>query len=48
MGKNSGYGIRIRDEQRGSYFQELGNKILKFFYADKGSGMEKIRIRYPG
>ncbi len=38
----------------GSYFRELINnfwvKILKFFYADPGSGMEKIRIRdkHPG
>jgi hypothetical protein len=28
MGKNSGSGVRIRDEHPGSYFQEL--KILKF------------------
>ncbi len=36
----------------GSYFRELKNifqlKILKFFDADPGSGMEKIRIRDPG
>jgi hypothetical protein len=36
-----------------SYFLELRNpsfwvKILKFFDADPGSGMEKIRIRDPG
>jgi hypothetical protein len=43
----------IRDEQPGSYFLELKNhcfgffgvKILKFFDADPGSGMETIRIR---
>jgi hypothetical protein len=44
--------IRIRDEQPGSYFRELGNffsvKILKFFDAVPGSGMEKIWIRDPG
>jgi hypothetical protein len=42
--------IQIRDEQPGSYFRELVNhfwgvKILKFFDADPGSGMEHIRIR---
>jgi hypothetical protein len=44
--------IRIRDEQPGSYFQDLRNnfwvKILKFFDADPGSGMEKIKILDPG
>jgi hypothetical protein len=45
--------IQIRDEQPGSYFLELRNhflkvKILKFFDADPGSGMEKSRIRDPG
>jgi hypothetical protein len=47
--------IRIRDEQPGSYFRELGKKffgvtILQFFYADPVSGMEKIRTRdkHPG
>ncbi len=44
MGKKSGSGIRSRDEQPGSYFQELRNKffgvkILKFFDADPGSGI---------
>jgi hypothetical protein len=50
----SGSGIRIRDEQPGSYFRELRNnffnvKILKFFMRirdgknlDPGSGMEKF------
>jgi hypothetical protein len=52
MGKKSGSGIRIRDEQPGSYFQELKklifwDKILKFFYVYPGSGMEKIRIPDP-
>jgi hypothetical protein len=47
MGKKSGSGIWIRDEKPGSYFRELRNnflelKILKFFYADPGSGMEKF------
>jgi hypothetical protein len=48
----SGFGTRIRDEQHGLYFGELRNhfwvKILKFFDADPGSGMEKIRIRDTG
>jgi hypothetical protein len=26
----------------------LGVKILKFFDEDPGSGMETVRIRYPG
>jgi hypothetical protein len=39
MGKNSGSGIRIRDEKPGSYFRELkkqffGLKYLKFFDVD--------------
>jgi hypothetical protein len=45
----SGYGIRIRDEQPGSFFRELSKnfwvKIPKFFVADPGSGKEKIRIQ---
>jgi hypothetical protein len=52
MGKKSGSGsgIRIRDEQPGSYFLELRNhffglRYFKFFDADPGSGMEKVRIR---
>jgi hypothetical protein len=40
MGKKSGSGSGIRDEQAGSYFLELRNhywvKILKLFYADPG------------
>jgi hypothetical protein len=44
--KNPDPGIRIRDEQPRSYFRELRNnflgKILKFFDANPGSGMEKI------
>jgi hypothetical protein len=40
-------------EQPGSYSLELrkqffGVKILKFFDADPGSGMETVRIRDPG
>jgi hypothetical protein len=51
MGKKSGSGSLIRDEQPGSYFLELRNhflglkKILNFFDADPGSGIETIRIR---
>ncbi len=54
MGKKSGSRsrIRIRDEKPGSYFRELRKhflvKILQFFDVDRGSGMEKIRIRDPG
>jgi hypothetical protein len=44
--QTSGSGIRIRDEQPRSCFQELGNhfwvKILKYFDADPESGMEKF------
>ncbi len=40
MGKNSGSGIRIRDELPKSYFLELKTifwvKILKFFDVDRG------------
>jgi hypothetical protein len=42
MGKKSGSGSGIRDEQPGSY-SYFWVKILKFFYAYLGSGMEKIR-----
>ncbi len=46
----------IRKELPGSYFPELRNhffgflgvKILKFFDADPGSGMETVRIPDPG
>jgi hypothetical protein len=60
MGKKSGSGSEIRDEQPGSYFLELRNhffwvKIIKFFDVDPGwkkvgSAMEKSRIRdkHPG
>ena len=55
-GRKSASGSGIRDEQPGSYFPELRNnffgflglKILKFFDADPGSGMETVRIRDPG
>jgi hypothetical protein len=55
-GRKSASGSGIRDEQPGSYFLELRNhffvffwvKILKFFDADPGSGMENVRIRDPG
>jgi hypothetical protein len=40
------------NEQPGKYFHSLETiiwvKILKFFDADPGSSMEKIRIRDPG
>ncbi len=50
MGRKSASGSGIRDEQPRSYFLELrnhffGDKILKFFDADPGSGMETVRIR---
>jgi hypothetical protein len=50
MGRKSAFGSGIRDEQPGSYFLEIRNhffgvKILKFFDADPGSGMETGRIR---
>ncbi len=54
MGRKSASGSGIRDEQPRSYFLELRNhffgvKILKFFDADPGSGMETVvRIRDPG
>jgi hypothetical protein len=56
MGRKSASGSGIRDEQPGSYFLELGNhffgffgvKILKFFDADPGFGIETVRIRDPG
>jgi hypothetical protein len=57
IGKKSGSGSGIRNEQPGSYFLELRNhflglKKLKFFDVDQGwkkfgSGMEKNRIRDP-
>jgi hypothetical protein len=56
MGRKSASGSGIRDEQPESYFLEprnhffylFGVKILKFFDADPGSGMETVRIRDPG
>ena len=54
MGRKSASGSGIRDEQPGSYFLELRNhffgvkKILYFFDADPGSGMETVWIRDPG
>ncbi len=54
MGKRSGSGSGIRDEQPESYLLELRNhffglkKILKFVDADPGSGMGTIRIGDPG
>jgi hypothetical protein len=53
MGKKSGSrsGIRIRDEDLDPISESLEPifwvKILKFFDADPGSGMEKIRIWDP-
>jgi hypothetical protein len=53
MGTKSASGSGIRHEQPGSYFLELRNhffgvKILKFFDADPGSGMETVRVRDSG
>jgi hypothetical protein len=56
MSRKSASGSGIRDEQPGSYFLELRNhflcvkiyKILEFFDADPGSGMEKSQIRDLG
>ncbi len=46
MGQKSRYksGIRIRDENPGSYFREIRNnfKILKFFYADPDPGSRNL------
>jgi hypothetical protein len=54
MGKKSGSGIGSGMNKPDHISQSLGTifwvKILKFFDADPGSGMEKIRIRdkHPG
>jgi hypothetical protein len=52
LGKKSGSGSGIRDEQPGSYFLELRNhflvKILKFFYADPRSGIRDGNKSDPG
>ncbi len=60
MGKKSGSGIGIRDEQTGSYFRELRNQFLRLKYLNSlmrirdpwwktfGSRMDKIRIRDLG
>jgi hypothetical protein len=56
MGRKSASGSGIWDEQprsnflevRNHFFGFLGIKILKFFDADPGSGMETVRIRDPG
>jgi hypothetical protein len=50
MDKKSGSGSGMNNPDHISYFWF---KILKFFDADPGwkkfgSGMEKVRIRYPG
>jgi hypothetical protein len=47
MGRKSASGFGIRDEQPG-FFVFFGVKILKFFDADPGSGMETVRIRDQG
>ena len=52
----SGYGIQdgkksrsgIRDEHLGSYFWELGIKILEFFYTDTGCFQPWIRDKQSG
>ncbi len=56
MGRKSASVSGIRDEQPGSYFLEIryhffgffGDKILKYFDADPGSGMETVWICDPG
>jgi hypothetical protein len=47
MGKKSGFGSGMNNPDHVSESLEtiFGVKILKFFEADPGSGMEKIRIR---
>jgi hypothetical protein len=45
MGKKSGTGIRIQDEQPRSYFWIFGLKYLKYFMRIRDG---KIRIRDPG
>ncbi len=49
MGKKSGSGSGMNqpDHIYESSETVLWVKILEFFYADPGSGMEKIRIRDP-
>jgi hypothetical protein len=42
-----GSGIKFL-ELRNHFFVIFGVKILKFFDADPGSGMETVRIRDPG
>jgi hypothetical protein len=42
MDKKSGSGSGIRNEQPGAWKPFFGVKILKFFDADPGSGMEKF------
>jgi hypothetical protein len=50
MGKKSetGSGMNNQDHISESLLTIFGVKILKFFDANPGSGMEKIRIRDPG
>jgi hypothetical protein len=43
MGKKSGSGIRIRDEQPGSYFRELRNYYFGLKYLNS-----LMQIRDPG
>jgi hypothetical protein len=47
MGKKTGSGSGMNNPDHISESLVTNNliKILKFFYADPGSGMEKIRIR---
>jgi hypothetical protein len=41
--------VKNQDPDPGSYFESFKNIFgLKYFDADPGSGMEKIRIRDPG
>jgi hypothetical protein len=60
MGKKSGFGSGIRDDQPGSFFLELGNHFFGLKYLNSlmrirdpgwkqfGSGMEKSQVRDPG
>jgi hypothetical protein len=48
MGEKSGSGSGMNIIYPITQKQFFGVKILKFFYADPGSGMERIRIRESG
>jgi hypothetical protein len=49
MGKKPGSGSGMNNpDYISENLKKIWVKILKFFDADLGSGMEKIRIRDPG